>query len=134
MKTHLALLLGGVAGLLTVNAAQALPGQALSDQALPGQAAASPQSYAELLEPVPNAKEALIADEMDRAGQPKQVLQFVQFRRHHHHHHHHHHGFFPGAGIYFGSPGYAYGDCYWRSGPPFWNGWRWVRRRVRVCD
>jgi hypothetical protein len=122
MKTTLAFLLSTAAALFAVNTASAAP------------AAPSATSYAELLEPVPNASQTLIADDLARAQQ-KPLVQLVQFRHHHHHHHHHHHGF-GGFGIFLGgAPGYAYGgDCYWRWTRPYWNGWRWVRHRVRVCD
>jgi hypothetical protein len=32
-------------------------------------------------------------------------------------------------------PGYGYEPpCYWTRGEPVWNGYRWVRTRVQVCD
>lgn len=56
----------------------------------------------------------------------------------HHHHHHHHHSYFPWGLIPgFGAPPPAYyhhRDCYWTWGDPYWNGYRWVRRHIRVCD
>jgi len=127
MKPTLAFLLSTAAALLTLNSANAAP---IAPSATP-----AATSYAELLEPVPNASETLIADDLARAQQ-KPLLQLVQFH-HHHHHHHHHHGFFRGFGfgVGIGAPGYAYrGDCYWRLSRPYWNGRHWVRRRVRVCD
>lgn len=127
MKSTLAFLLSTAAALLTLNSANAAP---IAPSATP-----AATSYAELLEPVPNASETLIADDLARAQQ-KPLLQLVQFH-HHHHHHHHHHGFFRGFGfgVGIGAPGYAYrGDCYWRLSRPYWNGRHWVRRRVRVCD
>ncbi|HYS48509.1 MAG TPA: hypothetical protein VEM36_07035 [Xanthobacteraceae bacterium] len=30
-------------------------------------------------------------------------------------------------------PAYA-PSCYWTRGEPVWNGYRWVRPRVQVCD
>jgi len=84
MKNHLAFLLCSATGLLAWNAASAAPAPS-----------SSPQSYADLLEPIPNALEALIADDLARARQPKPLLQFAQFYYPHHHHHnsfyHHHH-------------------------------------------
>lgn len=91
MNKRIAGLLGGVAALATLNAAQAAapaPGATTSLAA---------QSYAELLEPVPNALPRLIADDAARAQLPARV-QLAQYH-HHHHHHHHHHGFFPGAAL-----------------------------------
>jgi hypothetical protein len=26
------------------------------------------------------------------------------------------------------------GPCYWTRGEPMWDGYRWVRPRVKVCD
>jgi hypothetical protein len=31
-------------------------------------------------------------------------------------------------------PVYAEPECYWTRGEPHWNGFRWVRPRIRVCD
>ena len=25
-------------------------------------------------------------------------------------------------------------ECYWTKGPAYWDGYRWVRPRVQVCD
>jgi len=89
MKKRIAALLGGTAVLMIVPAAQAAVPTSQSSQPL----AAS--SYAELLEPVPNALEALKT--ADAAPRPAR-LQLAQY--HHHHHHHHHHGaFLPGFAI-----------------------------------
>lgn len=101
---------------------------------------ASATSYRDLLEPVPNAVAALIADEAARAQRPADV-KLAQY-----HHHHHHHGYDPGAaivggvigGIIAGSQPRYYGPppphCYWTAGEPQWNGYAWVRPRVRVCQ
>ena len=80
MKPTLAFLLSTAAALLTLNSANAAP---IAPSATP-----AATSYAELLEPVPNASETLIADDLARAQQ-KPLLQLVQFHHHHHHHHHH---------------------------------------------
>jgi hypothetical protein len=127
MKTHLAFLLSTCAGLMTLGAAQAAP-------AAP-QSITTPQSYAELLEPVQNASEVIVADDLARANQPRPLLNLVQYYHHHHHHHHHHHGFFGGFGLRIGPPAYAYGgDCYIRR-QVYINRWgERVIRRVRVCD
>jgi hypothetical protein len=104
-------LLGAMGALASLNAAQAATPSDSSE-------VLKARSYAELLEPIPNAMAALKAvDESDReAGQRIQLAQnwhhhhhhhhhhsfrrgrrvIVIPRRHHHHHHHHHHGF----GIY----------------------------------
>ena len=127
MKKTTALLLGGAAALVgtapAVTAASASP------------AATAAQSYADLLSPIPNALALLQADEARLAEEPARV-QLAQFHHHHHHyhhhHHHHHHGYF-GFGVGVPAPYYG-GGCYWTWGRPYWNGYRWVRRRVRVCD
>ena len=88
MKKRMAALLGGTAVLMAMPAAQAA-----IQAPLPGQPLAA-SSYAELLEPVPNALEALKT--ADAAPRPAR-LQLAQY--HHHHHHHHGGGFFPGFAI-----------------------------------
>jgi hypothetical protein len=46
------------------------------------------RSFAELLDPIPNAVERLkIADEQDSMAQPRLIK--AQYYLHHHHHHHH---------------------------------------------
>lgn len=105
------------------------------------------QSYAELLEPIPNAVAMLRADDAVRAHQAPSI-QLAQYHHHHHHfyhhhhHHHHHHGYYSDgpAGVIGGiiggmmaAPRYA-PDCYWTEGRPYWDGYSWVRRRVRVCE
>jgi len=93
MDKKLAGLLGAVAGLATMGAANA---------AVQGTSAASPlpvaASYAELLGPVGNASELLVADDAVRT-QSEGSVQLAQYHHHHHHHHtriivrprHHHH-------------------------------------------
>ena len=85
MDKKIAGLLGAAAALTAVSGAQA----AAPQQTAP--VAAS--SYRELLEPIPNALEALKADDArlatDAAETPVQLAQYD-----HHHHHHHHHRFF----------------------------------------
>ncbi len=93
MERKLAGLVGGVAALATVTAADAAP---LS----PTPAAAT--SYRDLLEPVPDAIAAVKADDARMtaalANNPLQLVQWSYYRRHppitpHHHHHHHRFGF-----------------------------------------
>jgi len=38
----------------------------------------------------------------------------------------------PGYGPGYYGPGY--GGCYWTRGEPVWDGYRWVRPRVQVCN
>jgi hypothetical protein len=139
MNKKTALLLCSTAALLTFNATgQAAPAEPSPTTVPPA------QSYADLLAPIPNAVEMLQADNLARVNQPRARVQLAQYHHHHHHyHHHHHHGFFPGAiigGIIGGAlappppPRYYYEHCYWTRGRPYWNGYRWVHPRVRVCD
>lgn len=137
MKRHLTFLLCSTTGLLSWNAAHAMPS--------PLEQPAPARSYADLLEPIPNAVEALLADELSRARQPKPLVQLAQYYHHHHHHHHHgyfehhhhhhhHHGYF-GGGIVVAPPAYGYGsDCYIqrRIVTTAWG--ERVVRRVQVCD
>ena len=87
MEKKIAGLLGAVAALGTFGSAQATPAP---DDVLKA------NSYAELLEPIPNAGALLQA--IDEAAPPKadSNVQLAQFYyHHHHHHHHHHHAFYP---------------------------------------
>jgi hypothetical protein len=109
MNKRIAELLGGVATLVTLNAAQAVAPTA-SSQTGPF----AVQSYAELLNPVANAVPLLIADDAKRAQQRGFRRQFAQY--HHHHHHHHHNGFSATTGVLGAigiittmQPGYASG-------------------------
>lgn len=130
MDKKIAGLLGAAAALTTITSAQAAPAQ----QTKP----ATPASYKELLEPIPNAVALLKADDSARAHtSPTAKVELVQYH-HHHHHHHHHHGYGPGivGGIIGGVIGGALApapSCYWTLGQPYWDGYRWVRPRVQVC-
>jgi hypothetical protein len=109
MDKKIAGLLGSVAALTTVGAAQAAtPADMNATDALRA------SSYADLLTPISNAQELLIADDNARASAPAEEMQMAQVNisvghhhhhhhryhrkviikrhhRHHHHHHHHHH-------------------------------------------
>jgi hypothetical protein len=89
MDKKIAGLLGSVAALTTVGAAQAAsPADVNASDALRA------SSYADLLTPVSNAKEALIADDNARATKPAEEMQLAQLTvqvGHHHHHHHRYH-------------------------------------------
>jgi hypothetical protein len=85
MEKRIAGLLGAVAALGTLSAADAAPAPATSD-------ALRASSFAELLEPIPNAVALLQAvDEQQSTGPGAnvQMAQVVVVRRRHHHHHHH---------------------------------------------
>jgi hypothetical protein len=89
MDKRIAGLLGAVAAVGALSAAQASTTPNASD-------ALKVNSYADLLEPIPNAASILQAlDEQTPATSADAKVQLAQF---YHHHHHHHHGFF-GLGI-----------------------------------
>jgi hypothetical protein len=81
MDKKIAGLLGSVAALGTVNAAQASP--ALATDVLKA------NSYADLLKPIPNAADLLRVVDKD-APQPSTKADIQLAQAHHHHHHHHH--------------------------------------------
>jgi hypothetical protein len=116
MDMRTAGLIGAVAGIATMGSAQAATEPVL----------APPASYADLLAPIPNAAAIIEVLDVARAQKPAPV-EVAQYYEHHHHHHHHHYnrGWY-GRG-YYGPP------CYWTRGRPYWNGFRWVRPRIRVC-
>jgi hypothetical protein len=99
MEKKIAGVLGAVAALSTLSTAQAAPAPTTSD-------VLNVNSYADLLEPIPNAAKILQAlDEQAPAKPAEANVQLAQYydpypsyRYPHHHHHHHHHG-------------------YWRRGP-----------------
>ena len=133
MDKKIAGLLGAAAALTMTSGAQAAPAQ----QTGPAPA----MSYAYLLTPVPNAVAVLREDEAARAQANPARVELAQYFRHDHHHHHHHHGFyhhhhhhgFYGGGVVVGPPGVGPGGC-WAWGPAYWNGFRWARRRIWVCN
>jgi hypothetical protein len=86
MEKKIAGLLGAVATLGAFNAAQAAPtpGPAPSDML-------RANSFADLLQPIPNAAALLRAvDESRPSSSADENVQLAQFYHHHHHHHHHH--------------------------------------------
>ena len=87
MKRKTAMMMGAAAALAT-GPALAAPAAAPSEPAEPAAA-----SYADLLQPIPNAVERLkIADmqEDNAASAPKLIeAQYNGYNNHHHHHHHH---------------------------------------------
>ena len=88
MDKKIAGLLGSVAALTAIGAAQAAPSDVKATDALQA------SSYADLLAPIPNAQELLIADDSARATKPAEEMQLAQVTLqvgHHHHHHHRYH-------------------------------------------
>jgi hypothetical protein len=86
-------LMGAVSALATMTAVEAARAQYVTE-------VLSARSYAELLQPIPNAVALLMAaDEADAArakGEAEQnpnvkLAQYYYGYEHHHHHHHHHH-------------------------------------------
>jgi hypothetical protein len=89
MEKKIAGLLGAMAALGTMNAAQAAPSPDPTE-------VLRANSYAELLQPIPNAAAILRAvDEARPAPSADANVQVAQYYHHHHHHHHHHHAFYP---------------------------------------
>ncbi|MBV9287012.1 MAG: hypothetical protein JO288_04180 [Hyphomicrobiales bacterium] len=88
MDKSLAGLLGGVSALALAGAAHAA-----SATSEPVNTLRPAQSYAELLDPIPNAAELLKA-ENQRPDSPQASVQLAQYYAYppHHHHHHHHYG------------------------------------------
>lgn len=110
MDKKIAGMLGAVAAVAAVSGAQASAPVQTSNDPL------AVQSYADLLAPIPNAAQLLIADDAKLTAQSAGGVQVAQvvvghhhhhhvvvaprrryWRHHHHHHHHHHHGAFVGV-------------------------------------
>ena len=80
MEKKIAGVLGAVAALSTLTAAQAAPTDVLRAN-----------SYAELLNPIPDATAKLKVLDERGASQPAGQEKTLKLAYHHHHHHHHHH-------------------------------------------
>ena len=104
-----------------------------------GESAAYPAvaSYADLLEPIPNAQERLKIAQAEDAARPPRLIQAQYYEHHHHHHHHNSWGPYYGYGAPsyygYGSVPYAYSYAY-RA--PTYYGYaypapRWARRHHR---
>ena len=83
MDKKIAGVLGAVAALSTLTGAQAAPGDVLRAS-----------SYAELLNPIPDAAAQLKALDERAASQPAGGEKSLQLAYPHHHHHHHHRAYF----------------------------------------
>jgi hypothetical protein len=110
MEKKIAGLLGAMATLGALNGAQASPAPAPSDPL-------KVNSYADLLEPIPNALKVLQAIEEQSPVKPwEDNVKVAQYYYHHHHHgyyhhhhhhgyyHHHHHGYYYGPRVYVVPP------------------------------
>ena len=100
MEKKIAGLLGAVAALGALNASQAAPAPTPSE-------ILKANSFAELLEPIPNAAALLkVVDESRPDPSAEGNVQLAQYYyHHHHHHHHHHHAFYPRYGYPYGYGG-----------------------------
>jgi hypothetical protein len=89
---------------------------ALGAVASPGPSTAAPEakSYADLLEPIPNAVERLRAADAAEMARPARLIE-AQYHHHHHHHHHHHNSY----GTYYSDPYYS--GSYYYSTPYYSN-------------
>ncbi|MBV8923130.1 hypothetical protein [Bradyrhizobium sp.] len=83
MEKKIAGVLGAVAALSTLTAAQAAPTDVLRAN-----------SYAELLNPIPDAAAQLKVLNEREASQPAEQEKTLRLAYHHHHHHHHHRAYF----------------------------------------
>ena len=82
MDKKIAGLLGAVAAVSTMGSAQAAPTPNPMETL-------RANSFAELLEPIPNAVALLQAVDEQPAPSAEGNIQLAQFYHHHHHHHHH---------------------------------------------
>jgi hypothetical protein len=83
-------LLGGASALAFIAGAQGAVAE-------PADAMQPARSYAELLNPIPNAVERLQADNQREASvELAQYFYYGAPYHHHHHHHHHHHRYYYG--------------------------------------
>ena len=110
MKRKTAMLMGAAAAL---TAAPALSAQAAApnEPAVPDAA-----SYADLLQPIPNAVERLRISDMEEQQAAQEAPQLIQAQYNQHHHHHHHQR---SRGWYM-SHGYVYWNGAWIIRPAWW--------------
>jgi hypothetical protein len=81
---------GAISGFALAGSAQAAPNPDVNANTT---SIRNPQSFAELLQPIPNAAETLRA--IGAANSARTVDEGdVQLAQYHHHHHHHHHRFY----------------------------------------
>ena len=89
MDKTLISLLGGASALALLGGSQASAAPAVEEASLLQPA----QSFAELLDPIPNAEKVLRAEDerSDAAVVEEKPIVMAQYHHHHHHYHHHHH-------------------------------------------
>lgn len=130
MKIRMAALLCSTAAVMTFGSFGAA--QAAVPASPPPAEPLAANSYAELLEPVPQPIEALKADDAARAQAPQARVQLAQY--HHHHHHHHHSGFFPGFAIGAAIGGLMAAQPSYGPPPDYGPSVRWCMRHYRSYD
>ena len=89
MEKKIAGLLGAMATLGAFSAAQAAPSPTPAPSDL-----LRANSFADLLEPIPNAAALLKAVDESPTPSADENVKLAQYYHHHHHHHHHHHSFY----------------------------------------
>ena len=96
MDKKIAGLAGAITSLASMHAADASPAQNVTE-------IVSPRSYAELLQPIPNATALLKAVDSADAARAEveakrnpnvRLAQYWDYYPHHHHHHHHHNSYY----------------------------------------
>jgi hypothetical protein len=80
-------LLGGASALALLGGSQASAAPSVDEANLLQPA----QSFAELLDPIPNAEKVLRAEDARSDASAPEEKPIVMAQYHHHHHHHHHH-------------------------------------------
>lgn len=101
-------------GAMVGAAAALIAGPAIADAATSEPAVPVAASYAELLQPIPNATERLKLAEAQDAAQPARLIEAQYnpgYAAHHHHHHHHHHHWRSRA--WYLSHGYVWNNGRW---------------------
>lgn len=94
-------LIGAVTAFVAPHAAKAFTGTPNSAEVL------QVQSYADLLNPIPNAAEVLRTLDAAPSNAPARIEK-TQYYHHHHHHHHHHHNWWG-----WGAPPWGYRPYYY---------------------
>src|SRR5579872_2573351 len=82
-----------IVGVLGAASALALAagGSAIAAPGAEGPGLRPAQSFAELLDPIPNATATLIAEDQQSAPTDEAPVRLAQYHHHHHHHHYYHH-------------------------------------------
>jgi hypothetical protein len=102
-------------GMLAGAAAIAMTGSVVLAPAVMADPIPPAASYAELLEPVPDAMARIHADDATAAGDARVIPAQLQVGigiGHHHHHHHHH------SARWYRHHGYYWNGGAWLQGPP----------------